>query len=1160
MAYQYVDQSPSSRYRLKNIKSYTTAYRSGTSQGQVSGKLTESLAKSEAEAAAKSNAESAIASINTTSNKDSVFGLKDYSKGTLSKDTSEDGDISDKNGGYRIGNTYSYGFSDKTISITKSSAQSATSSVGITTWSGDATASWSCYIGGGRNSYAQCYGFTLDEGCSVFKEGEIKIQCVNKSDYDVSAYVAISDTATFLNDYTKKSYKTFTITKNTTTATIYTISLSSLKSAINALTGENVYFIVGITSIANGTYELFSTGASLSYSYSYTKCTAPTNITVANFVKYSTDFEVSWSGATSGVNNAIASYILSYTIKKTDGSLYKTGSVTSTTTSATISEATEKTTRGYTYTFNVQTIGKVEGYDSSISTVSATCRINRLPTITISGMPEKVPSTGGTPTATYTMKDEDGQSLTAYYKVGADGEKIRITTAGTWTAPTEIKDVTTYYFCANDDLEDGEWVSQTVGLNVKPTFTGLTNGLIPIDGTDYESDRYTGSYKYIPIFNQIDTSQYEQVDVGNTVKERQYRIYYSENAESSSWNESYLSTYDNTLTSYNLASVIGTTNEGRRWQLRYRYKDDYEWSEWQEAESCVIAPYPIISAIYNKHDATSWEDALTNNFYQYLSITYTGDTAFFGNIKADNSNWEIAVDKGSLISTSQSTEAALTLNLVYKDPTTPSYGDAITFSLNTSWGSWSYSSAAQLIRCPNLVEEGAVVTGLPDYFKPYSQDILSGIGIPFKIGELVDGDFVLKGTEINLGQAPLSAEVKINDEVLALEYSSLMSADTTSGTIIVNWDASALQNYKSNSTHTAQITFYCTTVFREVFSISANINLDYREDVQISFDPETAVSIECGDAGLVSTASAFDLYEGEKLTFTFNYTGPNVQLITFYLYRVTDSGISERIGVVGGEIEEKNKVYSGQISYKIPAINTLDEEWSFQIGAYGGRKAVDGYSESKGTGKTTDPVTVGDGEVSRKFPARRFAPAGFNVTSLDFDGTGSSPKFNIKMTFNDYGSYGEAPYVGSIIGSSSEIWLEYQDGATNKKIWGSNGINIEEGIVSFEYDIAEEFPTGLTNINARVGVLTTINYPSIDGAIPTDTFITKTSYSAWQLIYNLAPTVRYGVNRIGINALKFSGTENLIELTSYKDYNTVAAVDGSINLDNFIISGGTWDA
>lgn len=127
--------------------------------------------------------------------------------------------------------------------------------------------------------------------------------------------------------------------------------------------------------------------------------------------------------------------------------------------------------RGAIFYFKVQSIGAVSGYNSPIGETTISFSVNRLPIVSISNFKDKVPSSGGTPSAQVSGTDEDGQNLTFFYAVGA-GEKIAIS-GTTWTGAS-ISSQTTYSFWAFDGLEYSVPVEKTISVNVKPTFSTET--------------------------------------------------------------------------------------------------------------------------------------------------------------------------------------------------------------------------------------------------------------------------------------------------------------------------------------------------------------------------------------------------------------------------------------------------------------------------------------------------------------------------------------------------------------------------------------------------------------------------------------------------------------------------------------------------------------
>lgn len=1150
MAYQYTDQTWTTRYRLKNIKDYGTVKRSGTQIGQVSGYSTEALAIKNATQLAENKANSDISSVSSHDNIDSVFGLKNLSKGTISKDTATGS--SNKDDGYRIGHTYTYNTSDKSLST------SCVPDGKTGNYSANATCNWSIYIGGGRNSYSQCYGFTLTS--ANFKEGQLKISWLNKGNFDYLCYVALSDTPSFLNDHTTKTYATFTLTKNTTNTTTTTIDLSSFKSAIISLKASTIYFIVGCPRINDGNQNVFVTNATLSFSYSYTQCAAPTTVDVkSSFVVPGGSIKVNWGDAVAGINMKISKYQVSYTIKDASGVAYgKEQSVESTSTSATIT-ALGSDYRGYTYTFKVKAISSISSeWDSPVSTASATCRINRLPTLKITKNTSVVASAGGTPTATFTMTDSDGQNLTAYYKIGSGGIKTKIENSTSWTAPAKITEDTTYYFWAYDGFEPGAEISFTVKINEKPAFNTeklTSTGRFKVNGTSYTSalkNEITTSYSYIPIITSINFAEIET----KTATKRQYKLQYNQSLKTDGYDSALDTITDEKLnyfaSGYNVAQEIGSTEEGRKWRLKYRYHDGTEYSDWIYSQGYSIAPWPQLTAIYNGHDGASFEGCDNEKyFYQRASVVYTEDTAFFGDSPASGSGWKISVDSGSF-SRSQSEKINRCWNLIYTDPSQPKYGQVINFTLTTSWGDNSNISSQSLSRSPNLLENGQVSLS-HNLLKPYSNTATFKATIPFAIGVQAENESTFSFREdLNLYKedgvyTPLSAVVKIDgDDSVGLIYSNISNIGQADVTSV--WDITNLQNFISNKKYSnATITFYCKTIFGEVFSTTAKLPLDYQEGVTIS--NLTAKILTNDTAEYVKLPFGSTLHEGEQLQFSFDYTGPNLQNLEIYLDRSKDGGNLWSYGLAstGGEIGTKNEPKTGILTLVVPS-RSQDQEWKFRVRIIG--------SETK----LTTTCLLGE-EKDASFKMKRFTTANLGEFKVNYD---DKSGFSIQTGFLDYGGSGETPFSEGLRNTEGKLILQYLKDGIYTEIGQVTKFPSDFAIINGTYAINASFPEGQTYVSARLAFIAYTPYTQIGSYQPINysdktAGIYKTTYSNAFMIYNIVPTVRYGENRVGINVLQFDDVKNLLELSANDVRDTVAAVGVSLNLDNFIISGGTWD-
>jgi hypothetical protein len=171
----------------------------------------------------------------------------------------------------------------------------------------------------------------------------------------------------------------------------------------------------------------------LSVGAGYTTCTAPTSIDVtSSIVTKGTTITVSWDGAKAGTNNSIAGYRLYYAYGKNPTTSSSSYDIYTSETSGS-KELTLNSSSGTIYYFKVQTLGTVSGYNSTISSSSASTKINTppsKPSVTLNYY--EVPSSGGTVKAdSLSATEVDGQTLKYFYSTVDDitAEKTPVDTS-----------------------------------------------------------------------------------------------------------------------------------------------------------------------------------------------------------------------------------------------------------------------------------------------------------------------------------------------------------------------------------------------------------------------------------------------------------------------------------------------------------------------------------------------------------------------------------------------------------------------------------------------------------------------------------------------------------------------------------------------------------
>lgn len=319
-----------------------------------------------------------------------------------------------------------------------------------------------------------------------------------------------------------KAYKRVNLNSNGGTITI---SLSDIE------VGTSSYIYILFTrsnSIMRFTGFSGWTVSCTTSSYSYTKCTPPTSITLDGnkyndseksyrIVSAGDLITVGWSGAKSGTNNPISSYLVEVGVTS-NFTVLVSKKVESTTTSESVQIKLPENTndyRGYSLRVRIYTYGKnyapsgnysqhvfTEQISETGTTEPRGCWINRLPSpptsVTVSG---QLPSEGKG-IITLTPKgatDNDNkyhgniQSITYYYSTSATGTKTKL--SGSFET-----DQTEFYIWSKDGKEYSSTAKVVkITRNKKPQITGITcskSETFKAKGASTWSDKATFSFSY----------------------------------------------------------------------------------------------------------------------------------------------------------------------------------------------------------------------------------------------------------------------------------------------------------------------------------------------------------------------------------------------------------------------------------------------------------------------------------------------------------------------------------------------------------------------------------------------------------------------------------------------------------------------------------------
>lgn len=402
----------------------------------------------------------------------------------------------------------------------------------------------------------------------------------------------------------------------------------------------------------------------------YTDAGAPTSISVStSIVKPSTDFTISWSGATGGTNNSITGYNLYYTTDGTTPTTSSTSISISSTASSYTYTFTPGSTRGTVYTFKVLTKGSAgSSYYSDLSG-SASTVINTLPAApTVAINRATVPylnGQGASRTYTATLPDspdvDTSQTLSLYYATSPTGTKTSFTSPLTYNVKGDAGDEVILYFWTYDGLEySSSYTAVSAYINTLPTITSLN-----VTASDYTYNNYSLTHL---LSGSVTANAGEQA---SSIKS--YTWYYSTDGET-------LSTLNITSGNFSDYDMITLLGNGQNFGIGVTAKDnfnDVSELQWFDGSSfsdsfslqfvtALVTPTVTITNVYNSSSAADVTGTTPGNFYQNMYITWTQPahiTYDYGYFPI--SNYTIIINDTEILTTDGATNNATLSSLVF---------------------------------------------------------------------------------------------------------------------------------------------------------------------------------------------------------------------------------------------------------------------------------------------------------------------------------------------------------------------------------------------------------------------------------------------------------------------------------------------------------------
>ena len=912
----------------------------------------------------------------------------------------------------------------------------------------------------------------------------------------------------------------------------------------------------------------------------YTACTAPTSVNAnASIVKQGTNVTISWSGAKPGNNNAISKYRVFYRNGSSPTTSTYDGYKDSTSTSVAI---TMSGTRGSNYYFKVQSIGSVSGYSSGISSAYTTSKVNQLPPApTVTPDKTTVPSGGGSVTFTLSATDSDGQTTSFYYSTSAGGTKTKINSGGS----ISVSNTTTYYFYSYDGLEySSSYTSKAITKNTKPTISISSRGA----GTLYTSDLLTND-NYKNFYTQV-TGTATLSKTGSTITWYGRYATIPSSGSVSSWTTVNLGVNNNTTVTHDLSSnSTFKTLSNIVYQIGAKCNDGIEDSDtaWGST-NFVIAPTPTIGNFINRYGTSNVDYSTANHFYNQASIVATKDSSV--------TSVAASITNNATVSTLSDTISNYKTNGYFKINITNTNINTVytlTFTINRVIGSVTKTFTITSAGLP-YKSGGATLTSLDissqtESLKPYT-DNGSIIITLYNFFETLSYSSAKKnydGTE--LPTSCLSFNFVKGSKILNIipTYSSDSSASSLYFTYNKDFYKTRLLNGENpleldlENINSIDLRITFKDVFGQSYTLTKTnyLTLDFREP----FINEDGFSLTVLREGIVMTDN---IQEGDVVQLSLDWQAYNAQVATIetYIYR-SSTTISDLTTVSWERFQnDSNYIWTIDTSKKTPTnlIRSGTGINNYTITQLNKSNYVYFKIITNINGQTKT-YYISDYRITQ----RHISIPSISFSTLNYD---ASAKL-IKYTHSSYDSGGgDTPFNSNDTSGGIqqlEIGIQYSidfDAAETDKFYISTDGSPSTDFValitrSSEVDITSEetatteysqlfADTELTYCNIRLVVKTTINS------------ITKTSIGEETTIYNLAPTVAYRKNQIGINVKPenenrldgLTTSENIkntgaliIQATSGKENIYIISADNILkikmtdgSIDGVIIDCGTW--
>lgn len=850
---------------------------------------------------------------------------------------------------------------------------------------------------------------------------------------------------------------------------------------------------------------------------SYGYCTAPTSLSLNKSIQVPNgNVTLSWSGATAGSNLSIRGYDI-YRSTSSSGTFTKINGDTPVSSSSYTVAA--PATRGGSYYYKIVTRASVTGYDSGMSSASSGLKANTLPNSPSASVNRSVvPSFGGSVTFTVSPgSDSDGQTCTLAYSIGSSTTKTSFTSPLTVDITGNQGDSTTYHFYTYDGLEySNSATSQTVTVNTKPQLTNPTYDSI----TTYNALNGTGIEGYQLGYANVITPKVTTSKTGTLAVDLEY--YNSANNETTTWDSSgainravlqekpVSSAGTITSNSANIHQFITLGATNIHWRLRFRFNDGIEDSDpvyypsSSSEEYYAIARAPSLGAAYNQFDNSNISGTITGEVWRNVRLVVYNDTS----VPLTNVT---AISDGSTISISNLTTSTDSANR-YIDITLPDgIASGVTISItaqmtdSNGYISKSVSATVTETKTPTL---GVMVHGA-DTIHPFVDTGTFQISFGWPFGSYTNLETALPAYNCSTSGAIKLVHSSSNVGDGANQVTKSITWTKDGDTLETTMNKATIYTFTSPhelgyATYNGSRTYYCRieieNLFGKTFATSwLARKFDFRE---LAVNP-TITSIQYADSETPQewiTLGANDkIQEGMYLKFNCTFKLYTTDALTVYIERKKGS---EKLDLVtqqytaqelyrasSRDIEHTDANELSYIYHVTTEItDTTNRSWCLKIKNTGGT-IRSSYVTTKVLRHTAPDLTLTNCTIADNIFSYVFTltdAGGGTLTNYLYDGTQNVTE--------------------SLSGSSGTA-------AATSTGWEVKTISVK-------------------SVSVATGLITN----------------TKTFYSNAIIVYQLAPTIAYRQNQLGINTKNPDSNATVdIHQATGKSLVLIQGVDASTN-------------